>query len=340
MARRPLILDVDTGIDDAMALLYAVASPDAELVVATCAPGNAHLDAVERNTRGVLDIAGATEIDVVPGARSPLVKPLVTTPETHGPTGLGYATLPKPRRALAGLTTSSDNAAAARIVAEVRARPGEVTIVGCAPATNIAAAFRLDRELPRLIDRVVLMSGAVATPGNTGARSEWNAWCDPEALDEVIQSCAAAGRPALILPLDATESALIQASHWSLLAAAAQCEGALRGDSNLPPVLTLIDDALRFYDEFHLKYDKIHGSHIHDAFSVAIALDESLVRTVDAAVVVEVRDGATRGDLLVDLRGRTGATPNARVALSGSGEKFLHRFAERVGRLAADGRTA
>ncbi|MBJ7335933.1 MAG: nucleoside hydrolase, partial [Chloroflexi bacterium] len=272
MPQQKLILDVDTGIDDAMALLYALASPDAELLVATCAPGNVNLEAVVRNTRGVLDVAGASHIDVIAGARTPLVKALVTTPETHGPTGLGYAVLPAPSRALSTPSPDGMNAAAARIVAEVRRHPGAVTIIGCAPATNIAAAFRLDPELPTLLHDVVLMTGAISTPGNTGARSEWNAWCDPEALDEVIRACAAAGRPALILPLDATESALIRPPHWAALVAAAGRAGAQRGDATLNPVLRLIDEALRFYDEFHLQYDKIEGSHIHDAFTVAVAL--------------------------------------------------------------------
>ena len=120
MPRRKLILDVDTGIDDAMALLYAVASPDAELLVATCAPGNASLEAVVRNTRGVLDVAGASHVDVIAGARTPLVKPLVTTPETHGPTGLGYAVLPAPSRPLSTPSVDGPNAAAARIVEAVK----------------------------------------------------------------------------------------------------------------------------------------------------------------------------------------------------------------------------
>jgi len=332
---RLLILDVDTGIDDALALLYAVASPDAELLVATCAPGNASLEAVVRNTRGVLDIAGASHIDVVPGARTPLVKGLVTTPETHGPTGLGYALLPAPLRPLATLAQDGTNAAAVRIVEEARKHPGEVTIIGCAPATNIAAAFRLAPDLPALLHDVVLMTGAVATPGNTGARSEWNAWCDPEALDEVIRGCAAAGRPALILPLDATESALIRPPHWAALVAAAGLPGAQRGDTTLPPVLRLIDEALRFYDEFHLQYDKIEGSHIHDAFTVAVALDPALATIVSAPCAVETREGITQGDLLVDVRGRTNTPANSRVALKGDGEAFLQRFAERVGRLSA-----
>ena len=171
MPQQKLILDVDTGIDDAMALLYALASPDAELLVATCAPGNASLEAVVRNTRGVLDVAGASHIDVIAGARTPLVKALVTTPETHGPTGLGYALLPEPSRALSPPSTDGTNAAAARIVAEVRRHPGAVTIIGCAPATNIAAALRLDPELPALLHDAALMTCAVATPGHTGGRS-------------------------------------------------------------------------------------------------------------------------------------------------------------------------
>jgi purine nucleosidase len=335
MPQRKLILDVDTGIDDAMALLYTLASPDAELLVATCAPGNVNLEAVVRNTRGVLDVAGASHIDVIAGARTPLVKALVTTPETHGPTGLGYAVLPEPSRALSTPATDGTNAAAARIVAEVRRHPGAVTIIGCAPATNIAAAFRLDAELPALVHDVVLMTGAISTPGNTGARSEWNAWCDPEAIDEVIRACAAAGRPALILPLDATESALIRPPHWAALVAAAGRAGAQRGDATLNPVLRLIDEALRFYDEFHLQYDKIEGSHIHDAFTVAVALDAALGTIVSAPSAVETREGITQGDLLVDVRGRTNTPANSRVAIAGDGEAFLQRFAERVGRFSA-----
>jgi purine nucleosidase len=306
MPQRKLILDVDTGIDDAMALLYTLASPDAELLVATCAPGNVNLEAVVRNTRGVLDVAGASHIDVIAGARTPLVKPLVTTPETHGPTGLGYAVLPEPSRALSTPATDGTNAAAARIVAEVRRHPGAVTIIGCAPATNIAAAFRLDAELPALVHDVVLMTGAISTPGNTGARSEWNAWCDPEALDEVIRACAAAGRPALILPLDATESALIRPPHWAALVAAAGRAGAQRGDATLNPVLRLIDEALRFYDEFHLQYDKIEGSHIHDAFTVAVALDAALATIYGDGGGGEEEDGGEGRRVEAVLNGRCG----------------------------------
>ena len=98
----PLILDVDTGIDDALALLYAAASPEAELVAVTCLPGNAALADVARNTRAVLELAGRADVEVAVGGEAPLRRPLEITPETHGPRGIGYAELPEPsRRALA-----------------------------------------------------------------------------------------------------------------------------------------------------------------------------------------------------------------------------------------------
>ena len=100
--RVPLILDVDTGIDDALALLYAAGSPEAELVAVTCLPGNAGLVDVARNTRAVLELVGRAEVEVAAGGEAPLRRPLEVTPETHGPRGIGYAELPEPEAALSG----------------------------------------------------------------------------------------------------------------------------------------------------------------------------------------------------------------------------------------------
>ena len=97
----PLILDVDTGIDDALALLYACASPEAELVAVTCSAGNVGVRQVAENTLGVMELGGRGDVPVYLGSEGPLRKPLVTTPETHGPTGIGYAELPRASRGLA-----------------------------------------------------------------------------------------------------------------------------------------------------------------------------------------------------------------------------------------------
>src|SRR3954464_8736270 len=130
--RIPVVLDVDTGIDDALALLYACASPGVELVGATCVAGNVNARRVAENTRAVLELAGRDDVPVALSREQPLVKPLETSTETAGPRGLGYAELPPARRSL------ERDEAALRIVEVARERPGEVTLVTLGPLTNVA----------------------------------------------------------------------------------------------------------------------------------------------------------------------------------------------------------
>src|SRR6478736_8368642 len=153
MATTPLIIDCDTGIDDSLALLYACASPDAEIVAVTCVAWNVNARQVAENTRAVLELAGRGDIEVALGRETPLVRTLVTTPETHGPRGIGYAELPLPERPI------SDRHAADLIVAEARRRPGEITLVAIGPLTNVAIAVLREPELPALLSRLVIMGG-------------------------------------------------------------------------------------------------------------------------------------------------------------------------------------
>src|SRR6478735_9147255 len=121
-ARIPLLIDCDTGIDDSLALLYACASPEAEILAVTCLSGNVGAEDVARNTLAVLELAGRTDIEVAIGRTTPLERPLEITPETHGPQGIGHAELPPPRRPL------SERHGADVIVETARARPGEGTL--------------------------------------------------------------------------------------------------------------------------------------------------------------------------------------------------------------------
>src|SRR5512147_803265 len=185
-ARLPLILDVDTGIDDSLALLYAASSPDAELLAATCVSGNVEARQVAINTRAVLELAGRTDVEVAIGRLVPLVRPLETTPETHGPQGLGHAELPPPSRPL------SDRHAADLIVEEARGRPNEIVLVTLGPLTNLALALEREPALPRLLRGYTLMGGAYGVSGNTTPTTEWNVHCDPEAAKIVFAAWAAA----------------------------------------------------------------------------------------------------------------------------------------------------
>src|SRR5215212_4233849 len=136
--RMRLLLDVDTGIDDSLALLYACASPEVELVGVTCIAGNVKLDDVVPNTLAVLELAGRGDVPVAAGPPQPLVKPLEVTPETHGPRGIGHASLPRAQRELEAVS------AAELIVSAAAERPGEVDLVTLGPLTNLALA--LERE--------------------------------------------------------------------------------------------------------------------------------------------------------------------------------------------------
>lgn len=346
--RIPLILDVDTGIDDSLALLYAAASPEADLLAVTCAFGNIDAPQVGVNTRAVLELAGHTDVEVAMGRQTPLQRPLQTTPETHGPQGLGYAELPTPSRPL------SDRHAVDLIIDEARARPGEITLVTLGPLTNLALAVRREPALPRLLKSYVLMGGAFGVSGNTTPTTEWNIHCDPEAARIVFAAWADAidADPSiprgLALGLDTTEQAVITTDEVVRLArragstpddslALARGEDPMRPVHSVAsdPVVRYIADALRFYFEFHAKYDGFYGAHIHDPLAVAATLDRALVTTRGLYVDVETRGEITTGLTVADPRKLTGRTPNLDVATSADIPTFLDRLIERIGGLAA-----
>ncbi|MGZ8501358.1 MAG: nucleoside hydrolase [Candidatus Limnocylindrales bacterium] len=337
----PILIDCDTGIDDSLALLYAVASPDAEIVAVTCCSGNVEARQVAQNTMAVLELAGRTDVEVALGRTVPLVRPLEVTPETHGPQGLGHAELPVPSRPL------SDRHAADVMIDAARSRPGEITLVTLGPMTNLAVALDREPGLPRLLRRLVFMGGAFRVPGNTTPTTEWNIHCDPEAARRVFAAFGASPRRPLGLGLDVTEKARILPEHVVELARRAGSRpddsiALARGEHPLVatrsvaanPVVRYIADALRFYMEFHLRYDGFYGAYIHDPLALAAALDPSLVSTEAVHVDVDTALGPADGQTIADWRHLTGKPPNVDVAVDAAAEEFLRRFIERVGGLA------
>jgi purine nucleosidase len=345
--RVPLLLDVDTGIDDSVALLYAAASPEAELVAVTCLSGNVEAVDVERNTRAILELAGRIDVEVAVGRPVPLLRALETTPETHGPRGTGYAVLDDPVR------PRSARYAPQLIVDEARRRPGDLTLVTLGPLTNLAIAVLAEPRLPRLLRRWVFMGGAFRVPGNTTPTTEWNIHCDPEAARVCLAAwqAAVAADPAvpraLAMGLDVTERARIVPEDVDALAVRARSAGDLALDAGQAPdparrsgasvpIVRYLADALRWYFEFHARYDGFYGAFLHDPLAVACALDPSLVRTEPAAVDVDVAGGAADGQTIADWRGRRGRHPNADVAVEVEAAEFLRRLVDRVGALAAE----
>ena len=347
-SRIPLLIDCDTGIDDSLALLYAVASPECELVAVTCTAGNVDARQVAENTRAVLELAGRSDVEVAIGRETPLARALVTTPETHGPRGIGYAELPPPASPL------SPRYSPDLIVEEARRRPGELTLVTLAPLTNVALAVLREPELPRLLKRLVIMGGSYRSPGNTAPTTEWNVNVDPESAKIVFEAFgdAAAGpagggavpagnaavrstRP-IALGLDVTERARMLPEHLAGLSDRAGCAvDGRRPDGGTNAVVRYLADALRFYMEFHSRYDGFYGAFIHDPLALAAALDPALIRTEAVAVDVELGGRLTTGETVTDWRRVWGRPPNVDVAVEVDSAIFMARFIERVGELAA-----
>jgi purine nucleosidase len=286
-------------------------------------------------------------VEVAAGGEAPLRRPLEVTPETHGPRGLGYAELPEPKAA------RSLRSAPRLIVDEARRRPGEITLVTLGPLSTLARALELEPGLPRLLRRWVSMGGAFRVPGNTTPVSEWNIHCDPEAAQlafaawqSAIDRDATTPR-ALALGLDVTERARIVTDHVVALARRAgstpdETLDASRGPGDPErrsvasnPVVRLVADALRFYFEFHARYDGFYGAFIHDPLVVAAALDPSLVTTEAVPVDVDTARGPGDGQTIADWRGLWGRRPNVDVAVTADADAFLQRLVERVGSLAA-----
>ncbi len=197
----PLILDVDTGVDDALALLYAAATPTVELVGATAIMGNVTVDTALTNTLAVLELVGLAHVEVARGASRPLVRDHEPFPVVHGEQGLGDAVLPAPSAA------ASSRSAAELIVETARARPGEVLLVATGPLTNVAVALTLEPDLPDLLRGFAIMGGSYARGGNATPAAEANTWVDPDAAQAVFRGFS--GRDGAKLPrcvgLDVTE---------------------------------------------------------------------------------------------------------------------------------------
>ncbi|MDO3646528.1 nucleoside hydrolase [Nocardia mangyaensis] len=334
-----IILDVDTGIDDSLALLYLLASPEAEILGIAATAGNVATAQVAINTAALLELAGAGGIEVAAGADGPLAIPLRTTEDTHGPQGLGYAELPVPTHPL------SDRSAASMWVQLARAQPGEVIGLCTGPLTNLALALRIEPELPRLLRRLVIMGGAFNHPGNTTPTNEWNIHVDPEAAKEVFDAFSAAppDRRPLVCALDITETIEMRPEHLIALAEAAHSLPIERVDAGdqpewrsaaSNPVIRYLTDAVRFYFDFHHLYDLGYLAHMHDPFAAAVALDPALVTTRPATVDVELAGTITRATTVADWAGMWGREPNADIVIGTDPAVFFERLVTRVGALA------
>ncbi|MEI8189952.1 MAG: nucleoside hydrolase [candidate division NC10 bacterium] len=196
MRKQPIFLDVDTGVDDALAIILALRSPEFSLQGISTVSGNVSLAQATANTLTVLDILDAPPIPVAAGAAAPLFGPVITAGEVHGDDGLGDVT-----RAFPPTRRRAAEDAAGLLLEAIRRFPEELTLIATAPLTNLALAIRRDPETMRRLRKLIVMGGAIRVPGNVGPVSEFNFAADPEAAAIVL----GAGLSLTLVPLDVTE---------------------------------------------------------------------------------------------------------------------------------------
>ncbi|WP_205739694.1 nucleoside hydrolase [Georgenia sp. SYP-B2076] len=285
-----VILDCDTGIDDALAILYA-AGNGADLTACTVTHGNVPVEIGTRNTLTILDRLGLTHVPVHQGAARPIAQPLATAELVHGQDGLGDTGIAASTRAAAGTL------AAAEIVRLARDRPGELTLVAVGPLTNVALALLLEPALPALLAGVVVMGGAVGVPGNASELGEANVWHDPEAAQLVID----APWDVVFVGLEITMRTQLPAPAIERIAASAD------------PRARLAWSLMQHYLDV---YEPILGARtcvLHDPLAMALALDPDLATYRLVAASVELRGARTRGQLVGDLRGYDPAPADPRA---------------------------
>jgi purine nucleosidase len=277
-----VIFDTDPGVDDAMALYFALAHPAIDIIGITTTFGNVSVPQATTNALYLTRLAGY-EIPVAQGGDIPLLKAPGKPPGfIHGDDGLGN--LPS-RVAVSGEPETVS--AAEYIVNMARAYPGEITIVAVGPLINLALALKLEPQLPKLIKQVILMAGTVIEPGNVSPVAEANVWNDPHAADLVFT----AGWDLAMVGLDVTHRVVMQSNYFERLAQ----------HHALHIAMTTLHHAVMFYSDFHkdLKLNRGHGCYGHDILAFVYLVAPQLFQTQDGRVRVQV-DGMGKGQTMMD----------------------------------------
>lgn len=304
MPRKKLIIDTDPGIDDAMAILFAAASPDIHLVGMTSIFGNVATATATRNALLLAERAGAC-IPVSHGAAAPLeIDPHPVADFIHGKEGFGTVPVTAPRGAPSPLS------AARHLVEACRADPGAVTICAIGPLTNLALALELDPGIRDLVADVIVMGGSIRAGGNVAPHAEANIWHDPHAAACVFE----AGWPLTMVGLDVTEKVLCHRADFAALA------------RRSPGFGGFLDQAAQLYFDFYERDVGLAGCHLHDPTAIVAAIRPDLFGFETLPVAV-----ALAGPQIGETRPADNADgPRTRCALEVDAEAVKSLFFETV----------
>lgn len=312
MSRIPIIMDVDTGVDDAIAICFALSRNDRLNVLGfTTVAGNVGLDRTLPNTLKVVDFLGK-KVPVAKGAPKSLFSEKIGEIEAsvHGTDGLGGAKIPD------AVSKPSELSAVEFIAKTLKESDEKVTLVPTGPLTNIAIFLMAYPELHEKIERIVLMGGA-ALGGNMTPTSEFNIGVDPEAAHIVFKS----GVDIVMLGLDVTHKALTYANEVEDIKKIGNNAG------------KFIGDALGFYFEHETKGAGLEGCPIHDACTIAYLLEPDIFTEHHCHVTVDIDGQYTRGCTVTDLHNVTKRTPNAHVVMDVDRDRFAKLLYDSISKL-------
>lgn len=301
---RKVLLDVDTGIDDALGMLLAIHSPELEIVAITTVNGNVSLDIATLNTCKIVEMAGDTSIPIVPGANKPLKRESFFEHSVHGTDGIGGAlkdVVPK-KQPEAGY-------AADTIIHHAQTTSEPLTLIMTGPMTNLAEALQMFPELPTLIDEVIYMGGAAGDMGNVTPVAEYNMYVDPEAARMVLH---AGFKKVTQVGLDVTRKALLTEDHLK------QLDGTKYGAY----VRQSTSDYMKRYSE----RNGVKACAMHDPLAVAAAIKPELLTTKHLYVDVETNSTLCDGQTVCDFQNRLAHQPNTYVGLTVDAQEFLDLF--------------
>lgn len=310
-----VILDMDPGIDDALAIMLAVRSPEIQVEAITTVSGNVHVSKAGKNVLKILESMPdlKKKPEVAQGLPKPLFGKLTTAESVHGKNGLGDSNLPEPKQAL------SKKHAVDLIIEKVLSSEGEIALVTTGPLSNLAFALLKEPKIAEKIQQLVMMGGAFGVTkhgfGNITPAAEFNIYTDPEAARIVLGSGLSVTAVGLDVTMD--PSALITRREYARIRSAKTESAEL--------VTRIIRKRMESFGSLAL----------HDPMAVAVVIDPSLVTKREYFVEVETRGEYTRGQIVVDRRGilppqtaRVGKPIN--VCTSVLGEKFIDLFMKRV----------
>lgn len=305
------ILDTDPGIDDALALFLALASPEVTLEALTTVSGNVPVTLTTRNALTLLELAGRTDIPVARGSGNPLLRPLVDAAHVHADNGLGNISLPEPR------IQPIAQHAVDLIIETILNAPNAITLVPIGPLTNIALAVRREPRIAQLVREVVIMGGAVRVPGNITPSAEFNIYVDPEAAHIVFQ----AGWPLRLVSLDTTMQVGVTREEFDTLA---------QHDTR---VTRFIQEMTHFYFEVFSPLYNTPYFHMHDPLCMAAAFQPDLITWESAYIDVELAGTLTLGETVAYFEQPDAPKPNALVSTGVDKDRFLKLFMERMRKL-------